>query len=162
VLLKAPTNRIFTVESIGNAIKNSEASVDYWIYHLHTPILMIMWHSDCGAIKACRAGYENEKITSIKETLSSIDDAFKDWKWENLKDDILKNIDYQVSVALEKYKDLVSAKKLLILWAYYDFANDLNLWYWRVVLTNINGFKYKIKDILQQLIPNYPIRKFTL
>jgi carbonic anhydrase len=26
---KAPINNVFTVESIGNAIKNSEASVDY-------------------------------------------------------------------------------------------------------------------------------------
>jgi carbonic anhydrase len=124
--------------------------------------LMIMWHSDCGAIKACRAGYENEKSDSIKIALNNINEAFKDWKWENLKDDIQKNINYQVSIALEKYKDLVDTKKLLILWAYYDFANDLNLWHWRLILININGIKNRIKDILQQLIPNYPIWEFTL
>jgi carbonic anhydrase len=162
ILLKAPTNQIFTIQSIGNAIKNSEASLDYWIYHLHTPILLIMWHSDCGAIKACRFGYENEKNDSIKKGLDNINEAFKDWKWESLKDDILKNINYQISIALEKYKDLIKSKKLLILWAYYDFANDFNLWYWRIILTNINGSINKLKDTLQQIIPNFPIWKFAL
>jgi formate-dependent nitrite reductase cytochrome c552 subunit len=123
--------------------------------------LMIMWHSDCGAIKACRAGYENEK-DSIKKVLKNIDEAFKDWKWENLKDDILKNINYQVSIALKKYEDLVKTGELLILWTYYDFANDFNLWYWRIVLISINGVINWVKDTLQRLIPNYPVWKFTL
>jgi carbonic anhydrase len=162
VISKTPINQVFTVQSIGNAVKNSEASVDYWIYHLHTPILLIMWHSDCGAIKACRADYENEKSNPIKEALNNINEAFKDWKWENLKDDIQKNINYQVSIALEKYKDLVDAEKLLILWVYYDFANDFDLWHWRIILMNINGNTNKIKDTLQQIIPNFPIWKFTL
>jgi hypothetical protein len=32
-----------------------------------------------------------------------------------LKDSVQKNIDYQVSIALEKYKDLVDSDKLLVI-----------------------------------------------
>jgi hypothetical protein len=75
---------------------------------------------------------------------------------------VQKNIDYQVSIALEKYKDLVDSDKLLVIWAYYDFANDFNLGHWRLIITNINWVKKEVKTILEQLIPNYPIWNFTI
>ena len=38
-LLKDTINRIFEINNIGNQILTSEGSVDYGVYHLHTPYL---------------------------------------------------------------------------------------------------------------------------
>ncbi|HEY4798400.1 MAG TPA: carbonic anhydrase, partial [Bacteroidia bacterium] len=55
-LLPDTTNKVFTVKNIGNQILSTEGSVDYGIYHLKTPVLLILGHSDCGAIKAYLKG----------------------------------------------------------------------------------------------------------
>ena len=48
------------IETIGNQMTSSQGSVDYGILHLHTPVLLNMGHTDCGAIKAFMKGYEKE------------------------------------------------------------------------------------------------------
>lgn len=45
-------NDLFVIRNIGNQIKNSSGSVEYGIYFLKTPVLLIVDHSGCGAIKA--------------------------------------------------------------------------------------------------------------
>jgi len=55
-----PTNDLFFIRNIGNQIESTQGSVAYGIYHLHTPILLIVGHSQCGAVKAGQGDYSNE------------------------------------------------------------------------------------------------------
>jgi carbonic anhydrase len=47
-----PENDAFVIRDIGNQIATAEGSVEYGIRHLHTPLLLILGHTGCGAVKA--------------------------------------------------------------------------------------------------------------
>jgi len=140
-------NRVFTIENIGNQILSTEGSVDYGIYHLKTPVLMIMGHSDCGAIKAYMHGFSEEtynikrELDFFRPIINAHEDE-KDFK-KVLSHNIERNIDYQVSIAFKKYKDLVQQNKLVIIGAYYDFLNDFDKGKGRIIFVNVN----KKKDV---------------
>ena len=53
-------NRVFCIENIGNQFKNGEGSVLYGLLHLHTPLMIVAGHSECGAIKAATSDYAAE------------------------------------------------------------------------------------------------------
>ena len=59
-LLPDTSNKVFSIQNIGNQILSTEGSVDYGIYHLKTPLLFFLGHSDCGAIKAYLKGFEGD------------------------------------------------------------------------------------------------------
>lgn len=145
ILLSDPINKIFCVENIGNQILSSEGSVDYGVYHLKTPVLLILGHSDCGAISAFMNGYANE-LVSIKNELDNLKPAivqksdYDDFEKELLIN-IELNIDYQVEVALQKYSQLIEKNKLCVIGAYYDFKNDCSEKCGKVLIVNINGDK---------------------
>jgi len=142
VILPEATNKIFMVENIGNQILSSEGSVDYGIFHLKTPILLILGHSDCGAIKAFMNGYSNER-NSIKHELQYLEKAdllvTDSAENKNVVNNVLKNIDYQVDVALSKYSDLISNNELTVIGAYNDFKNDISSELGDLIFVNING-----------------------
>ena len=48
----SPDNDLFMVRNIGNQMATAEGSVEYGVRHLHTPLLLIIGHAACGAIKA--------------------------------------------------------------------------------------------------------------
>ena len=143
VILPDAINKIFLIENIGNQILSNEGSVDYGIYHLKTPVLLILGHCDCGAIKAYMKGHEHE-LDSIKKELDTLsshisknnaEDEFE----KDLLDNIQKNVDYQVDVAAIKYKDLIQEEKLTVIGAFYDFKNDFGMRHGRVIILNVNG-----------------------
>lgn len=139
VILPEPVNNIFCIENIGNQVSNAEGSLDYGILHLETPVLLILGHSDCGAIKAYTAGYDQEPA-SIQRELNNLQPAFVNIHDEiDLLGRIRKNIDYQVRVTLSKYSEKVRQEKLAILGAYYDFANDMGAGYGKLHILSING-----------------------
>ena len=145
-------NRVFTIENIGNQILSTEGSVDYGIYHLKTPVLMIMGHSDCGAIKAYMHGF-NEESYNIKHELDffrPVINAHEDEKdfQKVLSHNIERNIDYQVNIAFKKYKDLVQLNKLVIIGAYYDFTNDFEKGKGRIIFVNVNK-KKDVEEIIK-------------
>lgn len=50
---------LFVIRVAGNVAGVSEAaSIEYALGHLHTPVLIVMGHSSCGAVKAAVAGTE--------------------------------------------------------------------------------------------------------
>ncbi len=134
-----PFNDIFVIRNIGNQIYSNEGSVDYGIFHLKTPILFILGHTDCGAIKAFIAGYESEP-DSIAQELDHLIPAIANVN-KSLIEQIAGNIHYQANLAAEKYADLVDENKLIILGGLYDFRNELNQGYGRIKIININGKK---------------------
>jgi carbonic anhydrase len=143
-------NKIFTVENIGNQVLSTEGSVDYGIYHLSTPLLVILGHSDCGAIKAYMSGFHEEyynikrELDFMRPIIKKDDEDFQ----KALSHNIERNIDYQVNIAYKKYKELVIENKLTIVGAYYDFANDFGKGRGKVIIVNVNKEK-DIEDIVK-------------
>jgi carbonic anhydrase len=153
-ILPDTVNRIFTIQNIGNQILSTEGSVDYGIYHLSTPVLMIMGHSDCGAIKAYMKGFSSETY-NIRHELDFLQPIIKNHESENEFDTLLsvnieKNIDYQVNIAYKKYHELVETSQLLIIGAYYDFTNDFGKGQGQIIFVNINRHKNPMEMLNNQ------------
>lgn len=129
-----PTGNLFTVRNIGNQVKSNEGSVDYGVAVLKTPILLILGHTDCGAVKAVIKGYDNVS-ESIKKELNTIDIGGA--KKEN--EAVVNNVNSQVEAAMGKYKELVDKKELFVIGAIYDMNNVFGHGHGSLVFTNLNG-----------------------
>jgi high affinity sulfate transporter 1 len=154
-LMPDTSNKVFSIQNIGNQILSTEGSVDYGIYNLKTPLLMFLGHSDCGAIKAYLKGYDKETY-GIKHELDFLhpiiieNTDIKDF--EKLHSHIIeKNLDYQVNIACKKYKDLIHSGELTIMAGYYDFRGEYGKGMGDIVIVNVN----KHKDIAE--MRNLPI-----
>ena len=138
---KTPDGDLFMVRNIGNQISTAEGSVEYGVHHLHTPLLIIVGHSACGAIKAARGDFSKES-PSIKRELVTIKLPAKNPKNDDAAE-ILRGIDgnvnNQVAYALKKFAHEVAEGKLIVIGAIYDFRNDMQQGQGRLVITNVNG-----------------------
>lgn len=144
-LMPDTSNKVFSIQNIGNQILSTEGSVDYGIYHLKTPMLFFLGHSDCGAIKAYLKGFE-EEIDGIKHELDFLKPMIREQSQgkpdENMHTRIIeKNLDYQVNVAYKKYRDLIEAGKLVILAGFYDFRGEYGKGQGDIVIVNVNRLK---------------------
>ncbi|MGE3728077.1 MAG: carbonic anhydrase [Candidatus Sericytochromatia bacterium] len=156
-----PTNTVFTIKNIGNQLQTVQGSADYGVFHLKTPLLLVMGHTYCGAIKSALSNYTHESHEIIEELdhlhlpLSPLIYRYqrKDLFAELWIEGVQRNVDYQVSKAQYRYQDLIRNGKLTIIGAVYDFANHSQKGQGRLLVTNING----IKDL--QEIKNHPALK---
>ena len=60
----------------------------------------------------------------------------------NVVNNVLKNIDYQVDVALSKYSDLISNNELTVIGAYNDFKNDFERSFKRLRIETIDFYGF--------------------
>ena len=154
-LMPDTSNKVFSIQNIGNQILSTEGSVDYGIYHLKTPILMFLGHSDCGAIKSYLQGFDSE-IYGIKHELDFLQPIIKEQKevkdFENLHSHVIeKNLDYQVNIAYKKYRELINSGQLTVLAGFYDFRGEYGKGMGNIVIVNVN----KLKEV--ESLRNLPI-----
>ena len=152
-------NRIFSVENIGNQFRSSEGSVLYGLLHLHTPLMIVAGHTDCGAIKAAESNFVNEPL-GIRNELSTVKDSLdaarrlynvsnndSDLKYTLLSE---LNVDMQINYLLANpgISELVKNKELLIMGVMADLHNHYGEGYGRTYTINVNGEKdtSKLKD----------------
>jgi carbonic anhydrase len=152
-LLPDTSNKIFSIQNIGNQILSTEGSVDFGIYHLKTPVLMFLGHSDCGAIRAYLKGF-GEETEGIKHELDFLRPIIHEFGTEgdfsSLHAHVIeKNLDYQVSIAYKKYRDLIHEGKLTIVAAFYDFRGEFGKGMGKIVFVNLN--KHKTPEELHNL-----------
>jgi carbonic anhydrase len=156
-LLPDTSNKVFTIQNIGNQILTTEGSVDYGIFHLKTQILLFLGHSDCGAIKAYLKGFQDESY-NIKHELDFLQPTIKEQEikdFDKLHSHIIeKNLDYQVNIACKKYKDLIQEGKLTVIAAIYDFKGEFGKGQGDIVIVNVN----KVKDVEQ--LRNLPLFEY--
>jgi high affinity sulfate transporter 1 len=157
-LMPDTSNRVFSIQNIGNQILSTEGSVDYGIYHLKTPLLLFLGHSDCGAIKAYLEGFDKESY-GIKHELDFLQPIIKEntecKDFENLQCHVIeKNIDYQVNIACKKYKELVQTGELTIMGGFYDFRGEYGKGQGDIVIVNVN----KQKNVSE--IRNLPVFEY--
>ncbi|MBW4046569.1 MAG: carbonic anhydrase [Proteobacteria bacterium] len=134
-----PEGDLFMVREIGNQMASGEGSVEYGVRHLHTPLLLIVGHSSCGAVKAAMGNYTDlepaikRELDTLKVTKGSADDA------QAVKRSVEQNVNEQVTFALKKFAPEVKDGKLAVLGAVYDFRNDYGQGHGRLVFVNVNG-----------------------
>ncbi len=132
-------DKVFVIRNIGNQIPNSEGSIDYGVLHLHTPLLFIVGHTHCGAVKAAMGDYSHE-TPGIKKELDALKIPIRGKVTEDawLKN-VEANVHYQVQYALKLYGNLVKEGKLVIVGAVYDFLNAYGKGFGRIVIIDVNG-----------------------
>ena len=152
-LIPDTSNKIFSIQNIGNQILSTEGSVDYGIYHLKTPVLLFLGHSDCGAIRAYLKGFDSESdgIRHELDFMRPVIHSFRtDVPFEKLHNQIIEmNLDYQVNIACKKYRELVHEGKLTVIGAYYDFRGEFGKGFGKIVFVNVN--RYKTENELKNL-----------
>jgi carbonic anhydrase len=134
-----PEGDLFMVREIGNQIATGEGSIEYGVRHLHTPLLLVVGHSSCGAVKAAMGDFSKLE-PAIKRDLDTLqvpqgnaDDP------QAVMRGVEHNVHRQVRLALDKFAPEVSAGKLAVMGAVYDFRNDYQQGHGRLVFVNING-----------------------
>lgn len=129
-----PDGDLFMVRNIGNQIATAEGSVEYGVHHLHTPLLLIVGHVACGAIKAASSDYSKESPT-IQRELDTIQIPKGDAGLNSIK----LNINNQVRMAMSKFEEDVIAGRLTVVGAVYDFKNEMHQGMGKLNIVNVNG-----------------------
>lgn len=129
-----PEGKLFMVRNIGNQLSTAEGSVEYGVHHLHTPILLFIGHSRCGAIAAVSGNYSKES-PAIKRELDTLTIA-KDLT--NMAG-VRANVNNQVAAAMLKFDEELKDGKLTVMGAVMDFADDLHQGAGKLNLINVNG-----------------------
>lgn len=135
-----PENDVFTIRDIGNQILTAEGSVEYAVHHLKTPLLIVMGHSGCGAVKAALGDYSRES-PAIQRELASLQIPKSNGASPEaaLTAGVIANVHAQVSIALLKWGEEIESGELTVVGAVYDFRNDLEKGAGRVTVVNVNG-----------------------
>lgn len=136
-----PENDDFTIRDIGNQVENLEGSVEYGVDHLNTPLLLIVGHTGCGAVKAAMGD-----ITKLEEPIRrelehlQVPPAAKD-KDPNVAwaEAVVANVNNQVAFSLKRFSPQVHEGKLTVVGAVYDFRDDLGQGAGKLVIVNVNG-----------------------
>ncbi|MBS0289265.1 MAG: carbonic anhydrase [Proteobacteria bacterium] len=137
---RSPINDLFFIRNIGNQVQTTLGSVEYGIYHLKTPVLLIIGHSQCGAVKASLGDYSKELPAIVNEL-----DHIHLPKDIDVDSGVIENVNYQVNYALEQFKDKIDKKELVVIGAVYDFRDDFGHGHGRLILINLNGEQDPIK-----------------
>ncbi|MDD3890652.1 MAG: carbonic anhydrase [Syntrophomonadaceae bacterium] len=144
-------NRIFSVENIGNQVKTSAGSVLYGLLHLHTPVMIVAGHTDCGAINSANSNFVDEPM-AIRNELSIVKNSLEDILYKTGfvpdEDSGLKfsqlaelNVDMQVEYLLahRAVANLVEKKHLIILGIMEDLHNVHGNGHAKLYTVNVNG-----------------------
>jgi carbonic anhydrase len=137
---RTPENDDFTVRNIGNQVSNALGSVEYGVEELHTPLLLVVGHTGCGAVKAAM-GKPDELSPAIRSELAALKlpPARKGAKPEDAwTEAVAANVNAQVQLATEHFAELVHSGDLTVVGAVYDFRNDLGKGYGRLQVINVN------------------------
>lgn len=131
---RAPEGQIFMIRNIGNQLTTAEGSVEYGVHHLHSPVLIFVGHSRCGAIAAVSGNYskESEAIRRELDTISISSNL-------NNMDGVQANVHNQVSAAMIKFSEEMRKGELVVIGAVMDFADDMHSGAGKLHIINVNG-----------------------
>ncbi len=117
---------LFNVMTAGNVVSaHIRGSAEYGALYLGAKVILVLGHTDCGAITATINGVRDGDIASITDEISrAIGDEQDTYKAEVL------NINNSISRLLESriIRKLVSQKKALVIGAIYDTHSGVVDW----------------------------------
>jgi carbonic anhydrase len=133
-------NDDYTVRNLGNQLENGLGSVHYGIDQLRTPVLIIVGHTGCTAVRDALSGTQQLARPTARELsglkLKPVKGALDDKKWAAA---VVQNVHDQVKVALREFGPRVNAAELTIVGAVYDLENELGQGHGRMIVINVNG-----------------------
>ncbi len=162
-------NKVFIVRNAGNQVAKNRGSIEYSLLVLKTPVMLVLGHTDCGAVKfatnACIT--QSKEIINLAKSFDNLMNTDYSSISREIKSEMLPltipiergipdlrkiqnemkelaylsqiNVDYQIETALKYYGGLVKDNKLTIIGAIYDFVGAYSKHLGRVLVTNING-----------------------
>jgi carbonic anhydrase len=136
-----PENDDFVIRNIGNQVDNAEGSIEYGVEHLRTPLLLVIGHTGCGAVKAAM-GDMSKLSAPIQKELEHIhlpkpaSGKSPEAAWAEA---VIVNVNNQVESALKHFGKDVQAGQLTVVGAVYDFRNDLLQGAGKLSIVNVNG-----------------------
>ena len=139
-----PDGDLFVVRNIGNQVDSAEGSVEYGVRHLRTPLLLVVGHVGCGAVKSALGDYGDEPPT-IRHELDGLHLSLRgvahehgsfEARWQH---GVLENVHRQVANATKEYVDLVTSGDLFVVGAVYDFRDEMKGGRGRLHVVSING-----------------------
>jgi carbonic anhydrase len=136
-----PENDDFVIRNIGNQIENAEGSIEYGVEHLRTPLLLVIGHTGCGAVKAAM-GDTSKLSAPIQKELEHIHlpkpgaGKSPEAAWAEA---VIVNVNNQVEAALKHFGKDVQTGQLTVVGAVYDFRNDLLQGAGKLSIVNVNG-----------------------
>ena len=66
-----PENDLFTIRNIGNQLATAEGSIEYGVGTSRPPMLVILGHSGCGAVKAAMGDF-SQQPPAIRHEIETI------------------------------------------------------------------------------------------
>jgi len=134
-------NDDYVVRNLGNQIAGSEGSLEYGIEHLHTPLLLIIGHTGCDAVKAA-SGDLSRLSKPLRSELKSLrvprpapgKSASQTWA-----DGVIANVHHQVTSALGRYGKRVHSGELTVVGAVFDLRGDLGQGSGKLLIVDVNG-----------------------
>jgi carbonic anhydrase len=139
----SPDGDVFVVRNIGNQVYGNLGSFEYGVHHLHTPLVVIVGHVGCGAIKAAMGDYGPESA-GVRRELDGLHLSLSGQKAhgsieEQWLQNVVGNVHQQVRSVTHEYAKEIEAGDLTVVGAVYDFRNDLREGLGRLVVINVNG-----------------------
>lgn len=140
---RVPDDDLYMVRNIGNQIDSALGSVQYGVHHLHTPLLLIIGHVGCGAVKAAMSDYSSIE-PGIRRELDGLHLAVNRMAaqgtfQERWLTNVRGNVHQQVKYAMLEYAEDLRAGRLSVIGAVYDFRDDLKQGFGRLVIVDLNG-----------------------
>jgi carbonic anhydrase len=136
-----PENDDYTVRNLGNQVSTSLGSLEYGVERLNTPVLFIIGHTGCDAVKAALDKDEKQK-SALADEVGHIDVSgvrrSKDFDttWTAA---VIANVNAQVDKAVAQFGGLVQAGDLTVIGGVYDFRDDLEEGHGRLHIVNVNS-----------------------
>jgi carbonic anhydrase len=136
-----PENDDFTIRNIGNQVSNAAGSVEYGVEHLRTPLLLVIGHTGCGAVKAAMGDISklSPPIRAELEPMSIPKPASGKSPEAAWAEGVVANVNNQVAFSLKHFGKQVQAGQLTVVGAVFDFRNDLLQGAGKLVIVNVNG-----------------------
>jgi carbonic anhydrase len=134
-------NDDYTVRNFGNTLAGEDGSIEYGIEHLNTPLLLIIGHTGCGAVKAA-SGDTSKLSKAMQAQLKGLQIPKPSaGKNENQiwAEAVINNVHNQVASALKKYGKRVQSGSLTVVGAVFDFRDDLQQGPGKFVIVDVNG-----------------------
>ncbi len=116
---------IFVVRVAGNIIgDHSLGSIEYAVQHLHTPLVIVMGHSCCGAVGAVASevkldGHMSSFTAPIQAAIKNVKEMEGDLV-DNATQEVAKMIASQIKNSEPIINDIAQAGKVKVIPAYYD------------------------------------------
>lgn len=140
-----PDGDLFVIRNIGNQVDSAAGSVEYGVRHLHTPLLLVVGHVGCGAVKGALGDY-GEEPPAIRKELDGLHLSLREVKTktfaafdEQWLAGVVANVHRQVTDALREHEEKVKKGELFVVGTVYDFRGDFGLHRGSLHVVNLNG-----------------------